>query len=103
VMVDASHANSSKRYENQPKVFADLAGQIASGETRIVGVMAESNLVAGRQDLKPDLPLVYGQSITDACVSWETTVEMLDQMAEAVAARRTFGGRADREMEVMGK
>ena len=52
-MVDASHANSRKNHENQPKVFADIAGQIANGENRIIGVMAESNLVAGRQDLKP--------------------------------------------------
>ena len=102
VMVDASHANSRKNHENQPKVFADIAGQIATGENRIIGVMAESNLVAGRQDLKPDTSLTYGQSITDACVGWDTTVDMLEGLSAAVATRRTLGGGASDELEALG-
>ena len=88
IMVDASHANSSKRPENQPKVVADIARQVSDGEQRIVGVMIESNLVAGRQDVVPGKPLIYGQSITDGCIDWETTVSALEQLADAVAARR---------------
>ena len=88
IMVDASHANSSKRPENQPKVVADIARQVSDGEQRIVGVMIESNLVAGRQDVVPGKPLTYGQSITDGCIDWETTVSALEQLADAVAARR---------------
>ena len=103
VMVDASHANSKKNHENQPRVFADIAGQVAGGERRIIGVMAESNLVAGRQDLKPGVELTYGQSITDACVGWDTTIEMLDTLAAAVATRRTLGGTPDRALEEIGK
>lgn len=89
VMVDASHANSSKKPENQPKVLKDVGRQIASGESRIIGVMAESNLVAGRQDLKADAPLTYGQSITDGCIDWDTTVKALDGLASAVSKRRS--------------
>lgn len=88
VMIDASHANSSKKPENQPKVIDAIAGQIASGERRIVGIMAESHLVAGRQDLVPGKELTYGQSITDGCVDWDTTVTMIDTLADAVSARR---------------
>ncbi|HLI68108.1 MAG TPA: 3-deoxy-7-phosphoheptulonate synthase [Caulobacteraceae bacterium] len=88
LMVGASHANSAKRHENQPLVAADLARQIAGGETRIMGVMVESHLVAGRQDLVPGRPLAYGQSITDACIDWETSVAVLDDLAAAVRARR---------------
>ncbi|HEX4299030.1 MAG TPA: 3-deoxy-7-phosphoheptulonate synthase, partial [Devosia sp.] len=88
IMIDASHANSSKRPENQPLVVADVAAQVAAGDRRIIGVMIESNLVAGRQDLVPGKPLVYGQSITDGCIGWDTTVEVLEQLADAVAARR---------------
>ena len=88
IMIDASHANSSKRPENQPLVLADIGVQVAAGDRRIVGVMIESNLVAGRQDLAPGLPLAYGQSITDGCIGWDTTVETLEQLADAVAARR---------------
>ena len=88
IMVDASHANSSKRPENQPKVVADIARQVSDGEQRIVGVMIESNLVAGRQDVVPGKPLTYGQSITDGCIDWETTVSALEHLADAVAARR---------------
>ncbi len=88
IMIDASHANSGKKPENQPLVLADVGAQLAAGDRRIVGVMIESNLVAGRQDLVPGAPLAYGQSITDACIGWDTTVEVLEQLAAAVAARR---------------
>jgi 3-deoxy-7-phosphoheptulonate synthase len=67
---------------------ADIARQVAGGERRIMGVMIESHLVAGRQDVVPGVPLTYGQSITDGCIDWETTVPVLDQLADAVAARR---------------
>jgi 3-deoxy-7-phosphoheptulonate synthase len=88
IMIDTSHANSSKKPENQPLVAADIARQLSGGETRIMGVMIESNLVAGRQDVLPDVALTYGQSITDGCIDWETTVQMLNTLADAVAARR---------------
>ena len=88
IMIDASHANSSKKPENQPLVLADVGAQVAAGDRRIIGVMIESNLVAGRQDLMPGLPLTYGQSITDGCIGWETTVGVLDGLADAVTARR---------------
>jgi len=88
LMIDSSHANSNKTPKNQPQVLADIAGQVARGEHRIMGVMIESNLVAGRQDVQPGKPLAYGQSITDGCIDWETTVPALNRLAEAVAARR---------------
>jgi 3-deoxy-7-phosphoheptulonate synthase len=88
VMIDASHGNSSKRYENQPKVIDAIAEQLELGDTRIGGVMIESHLVAGRQDLVSGRPLVYGQSITDACVDWETSVRMLERLSKAVERRR---------------
>jgi len=88
VMVDASHGNSSKRPENQPVVVADLAGQVAGGERRILGVMIESHLKAGRQDLVPGKPLEYGQSITDGCIDWATSVAVLETLASAVQRRR---------------
>ena len=88
LMIDASHANSLKKPENQPAVIADLAAQMAAGERRIMGVMVESHLVAGRQDLVPGKPLTYGQSITDGCIGWEDTVGVLDTLAQAVRARR---------------
>jgi 3-deoxy-7-phosphoheptulonate synthase len=87
-MVDASHANSSKKPENQPLVMADIAGQISGGENRIMGVMIESNLVAGRQDVVPGKPLAYGQSITDGCIDWATTATVLEQLADSVEIRR---------------
>jgi 3-deoxy-7-phosphoheptulonate synthase len=86
-MVDASHGNSQKKHDNQRLVIADIATQVEAGETRIFGVMIESNLVAGAQSLEPGRDLVYGQSVTDACVDWNTTVELLDRLADAVAAR----------------
>ena len=88
IMIDFSHANSSKQHERQLVVGEDVAGQIAGGDRRIVGVMIESNLVAGRQEVRPGQPRVYGQSITDACLGWEDTVPLLDQLAAAVRARR---------------
>lgn len=89
LMIDTSHANSSKKPENQPAVAADVARQVASGEQRIIGLMIESNLVAGRQDVVPGTPLVYGQSITDGCIDLKTTADMLAQLADAVEIRRT--------------
>ena len=88
LMIDASHANSSKNPENQPKVIDDVASQLEAGEQRIVGVMVESHLVAGRQDLVEGQPLVYGQSITDGCIDWDSTVRVLERLAEAVRVRR---------------
>ncbi len=87
VMIDASHANSGKDHRKQPRVLADIGGQIAAGDGRIMGVMVESQLVEGRQDLKPG-KLVYGQSITDACLGWADTVTAMRRLAEAVATRR---------------
>ena len=88
VMVDCSHANSRKQHDNQVKVAQVLGEQIASGDQRIMGAMIESHLVAGRQEVIEGKPLVYGQSITDACLSWEDTQPLLTHLAEAVRARR---------------
>ena len=88
LMVDASHANSLKKPENQPKVIDDIASQLEAGEERIVGVMVESHLVAGRQELVEGQPLVYGQSITDGCIDWDASVQVLERLAAAVRARR---------------
>ena len=88
IMIDFSHANSAKRHERQLAVGEDVADQIAGGDRRIVGVMIESNLVAGRQDVRPGETPLYGQSITDACIGWEDTAPLLDRLAEAVRARR---------------
>jgi len=88
ILIDASHANSSKNPENQPLVLADIGAQLANGDKRIIGVMVESNLVAGRQDLVPGQELIYGQSITDGCIDWDTTVTALEALAEAVDRRR---------------
>jgi 3-deoxy-7-phosphoheptulonate synthase len=93
IMIDTSHANSSKKPENQPLVAADIARQIAGGEARITGAMMESNLVAGRQDVVPGKPLIYGQSITDGCIDWEATVQALNVLADAVEARRRLARR----------
>jgi 3-deoxy-7-phosphoheptulonate synthase len=88
LMIDASHANSAKQPDNQTRVADDIAAQIEGGERRIVGVMVESHLVGGRQDLVPGKPLVYGQSITDGCIGWEESVAILERLARAVRARR---------------
>jgi 3-deoxy-7-phosphoheptulonate synthase len=87
-MIDASHANSAKKPENQPHVVEDIAVQIEAGERRIVGVMVESHLVAGRQDLVEGRALTYGQSITDGCIGWDTSVAVLERLARAVRERR---------------
>jgi 3-deoxy-7-phosphoheptulonate synthase len=88
IMIDTSHANSSKKPENQPLVVADIGQQLSDGEQRIMGVMVESNLVAGRQEVVPGKPLTYGQSITDGCIDWETTVSALNLLADSVETRR---------------
>jgi 3-deoxy-7-phosphoheptulonate synthase len=88
LMIDASHGNSQKKHENQIGVARDVAEQLSDGESRIFGVMVESHLVAGRQDLVAGRPLAYGQSLTDACLGWEDTVAVLDLLAEGVAERR---------------
>lgn len=88
VMIDCSHANSGKAHERQIDVANDIAAQLSDGERRIVGVMVESHLEAGRQDLKPGVPLRYGVSITDACLSWAQTEPVLDTLAQAVRRRR---------------
>ncbi len=88
VMVDCSHANSSKKHENQIPVAADVASQIAQGDARLMGVMIESHLVAGRQDLIPGQSPLYGQSLTDACISWEDSLAVLDTLAQGVRQRR---------------
>lgn len=89
VMVDCSHGNSSKDYRNQPKVARNLCQQLAAGSRAITAVMIESNLVSGNQPAGSDLSrLVYGQSVTDACINWDSTVEVLDELALAVRQRR---------------
>ena len=88
VVIDASHDNSGKDHARQPGVASEIAGQVAGGDGAIVGVMLESFLVEGRQDLGGDGELTYGQSITDACMSWETTEHVLDELAAAVRTRR---------------
>lgn len=89
VMIDCSHANSNKDYTRQPIVCRDVAAQIASGDRRIIGVMLESNLVAGAQKLVPGQSLVYGQSITDACIAWDETLPLLRELAAAVRSARS--------------
>jgi 3-deoxy-7-phosphoheptulonate synthase len=88
VMIDASHANSGYDPQNQPKVADAVARQIEGGNRCIMGVMIESHLVAGRQDLVPGKALRYGQSITDGCIDWDTSVEVMKRLAQAVKARR---------------
>jgi 3-deoxy-7-phosphoheptulonate synthase len=88
LMIDCSHANAAKKYERQVDVAAEIGAQLAGGERRIVGVMVESHLVEGRQDLEPGKPLRFGQSITDPCLGWERSVGLLEDLAEAVRARR---------------
>ena len=83
VMVDCSHANSGKDHTRQAAVCRELATQIAGGNNQVLGVMLESNLVAGAQKLEPGKPLVYGQSITDACIGWDETLELLRELATA--------------------
>jgi 3-deoxy-7-phosphoheptulonate synthase len=91
LMIDFSHANSGKDYRKQAAVAKDVAGQLAKGDRRIVGVMVESHVNAGRQDLVPGQELQYGVSITDACLGWDDTVKLLDTLADAVRRRRVAG------------
>ena len=88
LMIDFSHGNSSKKPEKQVEVAQDVAGQLAGGDTRIFGVMAESHLKAGRQDLVPGKELVYGMSITDGCIGWDDSRKVLAELADGVRQRR---------------
>ncbi len=88
IMIDSSHANSSKKPENQPAVLEDVAQQMEAGDLRIFGVMIESHLVAGRQDQVEGQALTYGQSITDGCIGWDSTEQVLERLAQAVINRR---------------
>jgi 3-deoxy-7-phosphoheptulonate synthase len=88
IMIDFSHGNSGKEPEKQLDVGHAVAAQVAQGDARILGVMIESHLKAGRQDLRPGKDLVYGLSITDACIGWEDTRALLDLLADAVRQRR---------------
>lgn len=92
LMVDCSHANSQKNHKNQVRVGESLAAQVSSGSQAIFGVMLESNLVEGRQDVVPGQSLTRGQSITDACLGFDETVPVLEQLAAAVRARRKLKG-----------
>ncbi|MFA5938305.1 MAG: 3-deoxy-7-phosphoheptulonate synthase [Sinimarinibacterium sp.] len=94
VMIDFSHANSSKQHKRQVVVGNDVAHQIAGGDERVIGVMIESHILEGRQDVKPGEPLAYGQSITDACIHWEDTAELLRHLANAVERRRLRNARS---------
>jgi 3-deoxy-7-phosphoheptulonate synthase len=88
IMVDCSHGNSGKDHNRQPVVARDVAAQVAEGSPYVFGLMIESHLVGGRQDVLPGQPLAYGQSITDACLAWDDTVPVLDELAKAARARR---------------
>lgn len=88
IMIDASHGNSSKIPKNQVGVCEDIAKQLAAGDRRIMGVMVESHLVEGRQDLVPGKPLTYGQSITDGCIHWDDSEAVLEALAVGVRQRR---------------
>ncbi len=88
VMIDFSHANSRKQHRLQIEVADDVARQLSAGEDRIIGVMVESHLVEGRQDLVPGKALEYGKSVTDACIGWEDSLRVLDTLAEGVRQRR---------------
>jgi 3-deoxy-7-phosphoheptulonate synthase len=89
VMVDCSHANSAKDYRRQPEVARDVAAQLRAGEQRILGLMVESHLREGRQELKPGGPLAPGVSLTDGCIGWEQTEGVLRELAAASASRRS--------------
>ena len=92
LMIDFSHANSLKQHERQLLVTQNVAGQVAAGDTQIMGVMVESHIEAGRQDIVPGQELQYGVSITDACIGWEDSVSVIEQLAEAVRLRRAVVG-----------
>ena len=88
LMIDFSHANASKQFKRQIDVGRDVAAQLAAGEERVFGVMVESHLNEGRQDLVPGQALARGVSITDACIGWDDTAALLASLAEAVTKRR---------------
>jgi len=88
VMVDCSHANSNRDFARQPSVCREVIHQIETGDQRVMGVMLESNLMAGSQKLDCKKPLAYGQSITDGCIAWDTTLELLKELATAVRSAR---------------
>ena len=91
LMVDASHGNSEKDYRNQPAVIADLCTQIADGSKAVASIMIESNIIEGAQKLGDDpSKLVYGQSVTDQCISWQSTEDVIDALSVAVKARRAL-------------
>ncbi|KAG1851883.1 3-deoxy-7-phosphoheptulonate synthase [Suillus subalutaceus] len=92
IMIDCSHGNSQKNHNNQPKVVDDICSQLAAGDKNVTGVMIESHINSGRQDVPAEGPgaLKHGVSITDACVDWECTVGMLDKLNAAVKARRNY-------------
>ena len=92
LMIDFSHANASKQHQRQVEVGRDVAAQLAAGDERIVGVMIESHIHAGRQDLVPGQPLAHGVSITDACIGWADTEALLETLAAAVRQRRLAHG-----------
>lgn len=104
IMIDCSHGNSSKQHRKQIEVAEDIARQLESGDTSsyIMGVMIESNLVEGRQDIPPSGPagLKYGQSVTDACISWEMTIPLLDRLREGVQGRRKLVIRQAKGLDV---
>ena len=87
IMIDASHANSQKDHTKQKIVIKDIAGQISKGNDSICGIMLESNLVEGRQDIGKKDNLVYGQSITDACIGWDETEELIEMLDSAISKR----------------
>jgi 3-deoxy-7-phosphoheptulonate synthase len=89
IMIDCSHGNSRKDHTRQPAVAAAIGDQVAAGSRAVVGVMLESHLKAGKQNHHDETPLVYGQSITDACLDWESTEPVLQQLAAAVRERRS--------------
>jgi 3-deoxy-7-phosphoheptulonate synthase len=88
LMIDCSHANAAKQYQKQAEVAADIAAQLAGGEKRVVGVMVESHLVEGRQEIVEGKPLKFGQSVTDACLGWDDSIKVLDSLADGVRKRR---------------
>ena len=98
IMIDFSHANSSKDYRRQIPVGRDVAGQIAAGDRRVIGVMLESHLNAGQQKLEPGKPLAYGMSITDACLGWDDSEQLLRELAQAVAQRRRHAAHEGRAL-----
>jgi 3-deoxy-7-phosphoheptulonate synthase len=91
LMIDCSHANAAKQYQRQADVAGDIAAQLGGGEKRIVGVMVESNLVEGRQEIVAGKPLKFGQSVTDACLGWDDSVKVLETLADGVKQRRKRG------------